>query len=319
MAAHSPILPSASAALCLVFAVILARQWWGRRRPYLLAWAIGMGWYGLASGADAFGQLAGWSEATYRTWYLAGALMAAAWLGLGEVYLLRATGLGEVAAAGIFLGSVPAVVRGGRLLAAGEPAGMQAALVVASIGIGTAIALGFVTWEWPSVSGHATAIALVLATAYVLVAVVTAPLNAGAMLDPATGVPQGAAMPDSVRILSPIFNVGGALMLVFGAVHSARAYLVERANVERFASNVLIALGALTPSITGLLNRWGVTTAFYAGEFLGVLFIFAGFLASREVISRHGGPVFAALVRLPNTKKGQVHSAPKTEDLTRDG
>ena len=34
---------------------------------------------------------------------------------------------------------------------------------------------------------------------------------------------------------------------------------------------MLIALGALTPSITGLLNRWGVTTAFYAGEFLGVL------------------------------------------------
>ena len=61
--------------------MILARQWWGRRRPYLLAWAIGMGWYGLASGADAFGQLAGWSEATYRTWYLAGALMAAAWIG----------------------------------------------------------------------------------------------------------------------------------------------------------------------------------------------------------------------------------------------
>jgi hypothetical protein len=196
---------------------------------------------------------------------------------------------------------------------------MEAALTVASIGIGTAIALGYVTWEWPAVSGHATAIALILATAYVLVAVVIAPLDAGRMLDPATGVPQGAAMPDSVRILSPIFNVGGALMLVFGAVHSARAYLVERANVERFASNVLIALGALTPSITGVLNRWGVTTAFYAGEFLGVLFIFAGFLASREVISRHGGPVFAALVRLPSKATTLKHTSLKREDPTRNG
>lgn len=297
MAAHSPILPSASAALCFVFAVVLARQWWGRRRPYQLAWAIGMGWYGLASGADAVGQLGGWGELVYRTWYLAGALMAAAWLGLGEVYLLRATGLGEVAAAGIFLGSVPAVIRGGRLLAAGESVGMESALTVAAIGIGTAIALGFITWEWPTVSGHATAFALIAATAYGVVVASTAPLDASRMLDPITGVPQGAAMPDAVRILSPIFNVGGALMLVFGAVHSARAYLVERRNVERVASNVLIALGALTPSITGLLNRWGLTTSFYTGEFLGVLFIFAGFLASREVISRHGAPVIASLVR----------------------
>ena len=297
MAAPSPVLPTASAALCFVFAIVLARQWWGRRRPYQLAWAIGMGWYGLASGADAVGQLGGWGEAVYRTWYLAGALMAAAWLGLGEVYLLRATGLGEVAAAGIFLGSVPAVIRGGRLLAAGESAGMESALTVASIGIGGAIALGFITWEWPAVSGHATAFALIAATAYATAVAGTAPLDLGRMLDPMTGVPQGAAMPDGVRILSPIFNVGGALMLVFGAVHSARAYLVERRNVERFASNVLIALGALTPSITGLLNRWGLTTSFYTGEFLGVLFIFAGFLASREVISRHGAAVITSLVR----------------------
>ena len=297
MAAPSPVLPSASAGLCFVFAIVLARQWWGRRRPYQLAWAIGMGWYGLASAADAVGQLSGWGELVYRTWYLAGALMAAAWLGLGEVYLLRATGLGEVAAAGIFLGSVPAVIRGGRLLAAGESVGMESALTVAAIGMGTAVALGFITWEWPAVSGHATAFALSAATAYGVVVVSTAPLDASRMLDPVTGVPQGAAMPDAVRILSPIFNVGGALMLVFGAVHSARAYLIERRNAERVASNVLIALGALTPSITGLLNRWGLTTSFYTGEFLGVLFIFAGFLASREVISRHGAPVIALLVR----------------------
>lgn len=296
MVAHSPILPTASAALCFVFAVVLGRQWWGRRRPYQAAWAIGMGWYGLASAADASGQITGWGEATYRMWYFAGALMAAAWLGLGEVYLLRATGLGEVAAAGVFLGSVPAVIRGGRLLAAGEAAGMEASLAIAAVGIGLAITLGYITWEWPRISGHATAVALLGASAYGAFAVITAPLDAERMLDSLTGVPQGAAMPDSVRILSPIFNVGGALMLVFGAVHSAHAFLRERRNIERFASNLFIAIGALTPSITGVLNRWGVTTAFYTGEFLGVLFIFLGFLTSREVISRHGVPVIASLL-----------------------
>jgi hypothetical protein len=262
-----------------------------------LCWAIGIAWYGIASGADAFGQIAGWGEATYRIWYLAGALMAAAWLGLGEVYLLRATGLGEVAAAGLFLGSIPAVIRGGRLLAAGDHAGSEASLTVAAIGIGVAIALGYITWEWPAVSGHATAVALVAGTIHAVVVVAAAPLGQD-MIDTATGVPQGAAMPDAIRIMSPMFNVGGALMLVFGAVHSARAYLIERRNTERVVSNVLIAFGALTPSITGLLNRWGVTTSFYLGEFLGVLFIFAGFLASREVISRHGVPVVASIMAL---------------------
>ncbi len=293
--ARSPLLPAASAVLCAVFAVVLGSQWWGRRRPHQLAWAIGMAWYGLAAGADAVGQVWGWTDGTYRTWYLSGALMAAAWLGLGEVYLLRATGHGEVAAAGIFLGSVPAVVRAGRLLAAGEATGMQSALVVAAIGIGVAISLAFITWEWPAISGHATAAALVASTAFVAWKVWVAPLDLSGMLDPVTGVPHGAAMPDAVRILSPIFNIGGALMLVFGAVHSARAYLRERRDVERFASNVLIALGAIAPTIAGVLNRWGITTGFYAGEFLGVLLIFAGFLASRESIARHGRPIFAVL------------------------
>ncbi|MCX5986209.1 MAG: hypothetical protein NTX54_06825 [Chloroflexi bacterium] len=296
IATRSPVLPTASALLCFVFAVILARQWADRRRPHQLIWSIGMVWYGIASGADAVGQTWGWSESIYRTWYVAGAVMAAAWLGLGEVYLLRTTGYGEFAAAGVFLGSIPAVYRAGKLLQAGEEAGMESAMVLAFAGIGTSVLLGFVAWEWPERSGHAALIALVVGSTYAAGQVLGAPVTYSEMLDPLTGVPQGAGLPPDVRILTPMLNIGGALMLFFGAFHSGWSYWRDRRNAERAVSNLLIALGALTPSITGSLNRWGLTTSFYLGEFLGVLFIFAGFLASQEVITRHGRSLIASFV-----------------------
>jgi hypothetical protein len=314
-ATRSPVLPSASALLCIAFAVILARQWADRRRPHQLIWSIGMVWYGLASGADAIGQAWGWSEAIYRTWYVAGAVMAAAWLGLGEVYLLRTTGYGEFAAAGIFLGSIPAVYRAGKLLQAGEQTGMEAAMALAFAGIGTSVVLGFVAWEWPEWSGHAALIALVAGSGYAAFQVLGAPVTYAEMLDPLTGVPQGAALPPEVRMLTPMLNIGGALMLFFGAFHSGWAYWREGRNAERAVSNLFIALGALTPSITGSLNRWGLTTSFYLGEFLGVLFIFAGFLASREVITRRGRSLIASFAT--GTNPGHETKIASTETRSR--
>jgi hypothetical protein len=112
-----------------------------------------------------------------------------------------------------------------------------------------------------------------------------APVDAALMLDPATGIPHGAGFPDDVRLMTPLFNVGGALALLFGAAHSAWVYWRRRANAERVVSNSLIALGAFAPSLTSSLNRFGITGVFYLGELLGVLLIFAGFLASSDVIA----------------------------------
>ena len=52
---------------------------------------------------------------------------------------------------------------------------------------------------------------------------------------------------------------------------------------SRVPATILIALGGLIPSVTSGANRFGATSAFFVGEFLGVLFIFAGFLVSIEV------------------------------------
>jgi hypothetical protein len=64
---------------------------------------------------------------------------------------------------------------------------------------------------------------------------------------------------------------GAARALVTGKIHS------------RVPATILIAIGAFIPTLTDSLNRFGVTELFQLGKFLGVLFLFAGFLVSIEV------------------------------------
>ena len=64
---------------------------------------------------------------------------------------------------------------------------------------------------------------------------------------------------------------GAARALGTGRIHS------------RVPATILIALGAFIPSVTDSLNRFGSTELFQLGKFLGVVFLFAGFLVSIEV------------------------------------
>jgi hypothetical protein len=52
---------------------------------------------------------------------------------------------------------------------------------------------------------------------------------------------------------------------------------------SRVPATMLIAIGGLIPAITSGMNRFGATSGFFIGEFLGVFFLFAGFLVSIEV------------------------------------
>ncbi|MDQ3702048.1 MAG: hypothetical protein M3442_14170 [Chloroflexota bacterium] len=283
--AHA-ILPTVASLLCFSFSSLLLHQWRTRRKPYQLVWACGMLWYALAAGADASGQWLGWTEATYRLWYLAGAIGAAAWLGLGEVYLMRATTFGELVALSVFAGSVPALIRGGRLLQAHDDALAGAAIGIGIAGIVAAGILALVCWERPAWLGHVCASLVVAGTAFAAWRILNAPVDTAQMLDPSTGIPHGVAFPESVRMMTPVFNVGGALALLFGAAYSGWQFWRQRASMERVTSTGLIVLGAFVPSLGGSLNRFGMTDLFYWAELLGVLLIFAGFLASSEVFTR---------------------------------
>jgi hypothetical protein len=79
-----------------------------------------------------------------------------------------------------------------------------------------------------------------------------------------------------------IAPVAIAVNFVASLPGATRALLTGRIH-SRVPATILIAIGGLIPAVTDSLNRFGVTELFQLGKFLGVLFLFAGFLVSIEV------------------------------------
>jgi hypothetical protein len=88
MSAITPWLPFFSCIISFVFAYFVFRRYLLRKGPHLLLWGVGMTFYGLGAFCEAYYGLLGWNSLIYRLWYLFGAVLVAAWLGQGTVYLL---------------------------------------------------------------------------------------------------------------------------------------------------------------------------------------------------------------------------------------
>ncbi len=82
------LLAFAAALVTLRLSGDLVRRYRRRRAPELAAWAAGLAAYSLAAGALAWGAAAGWSDAAFRVYYLGGALLTAALLGVGSLLLV---------------------------------------------------------------------------------------------------------------------------------------------------------------------------------------------------------------------------------------
>jgi hypothetical protein len=267
------ILPMVAAILAGLFTVLLLDQWLRRRRTYQLVWAIGVAWFGIAALAEVLGSLAGWDSFLYRMWYLGGAILVAAWLGLGTVLLLAKTRFGyafalTVLLAGLFAGLLPFFGR--RYPDAGV------APIVYFV-VAAALAL-YVVWDtylggstWPSV----VAGALVVGSLASLVLIFVAPVpGAGFLIDPRTGVPDPSILPGYVRLLTPFFNITGAFSLVFGAIFSTWVFMPKRRilayslepdqKADELAFNLAISLVAFPVNFVASLP--GLVRAFLAGR-----------------------------------------------------
>jgi hypothetical protein len=341
------VLPFLSSSLSFVFAVLVADQWVRRRQPYQLVWTVGLLWYGISAGTEFLGGAFGWSDPLYRVWYLIGAFGVAAYLGLGTIYLLNRTRFGYFVAVSFALAGLFSYLTSIKYAREGTPASPGIVLLVVVATLGSAILIALVTRFDRRWIGHVSAAILVVASIGVAFATFSAPVAApGYSVDPTTGVVVGTAMSPDVRILTPPFNIVGAFALTFGAFYSAYIFMPKRrvlrpdigvpvvgalargvaVVVNFFASlpgaaralsrgklnsrvpaTILIAIGGFIPGWTSGLSRFGVTWSFFLGEFLGVLFIFAGFLVSIEVFSD---------VRLPFTRivLARRHAAAETDE-----
>lgn len=89
MFAISVLLPLASSILSFVFAAaVFARYLDRRNRTPLLVWGIGLVFYGIGGAMEAFAGAFGFNAVVLKIWYIFGAILVAAWLGQGTVFLL---------------------------------------------------------------------------------------------------------------------------------------------------------------------------------------------------------------------------------------
>jgi len=88
-----------AAGACLVasaFCLSTFDRWLRRRAPHDLAWSIAMALFVLGAGALWWAESHGWSNTSFRLFFLSGAVLNVPWLGLGTVYLLFGTRAGNV-------------------------------------------------------------------------------------------------------------------------------------------------------------------------------------------------------------------------------
>jgi hypothetical protein len=105
------IVPFTSAIVSFVFAFLVLRRYAKKRGTHLLLWGLGMIFYGIGGFCEAFYGAFGWNDFIFRLWYLFGAILVAAWLGQGTVYLLAKLRVANVTMAVLLAASIYAAMR----------------------------------------------------------------------------------------------------------------------------------------------------------------------------------------------------------------
>ena len=220
------LIPGLTALLAFGVAIALLDQWRERRRSFQLAWAVGMFLFGIGSASEAIAGAAGWSEPLYRAWYLAGAVLTPAWLGLGTAFLLARTRFGYAYAACFFLAGLFTLLTQRRY---DYPDAGLSPFLYLIVGLVLALAVFGETYfqneRWARIAALGVILGSVAGIAFATLAPLPAP---GYVTDPATGQPTAALFPGYVRLLTPFMNVTGAFSLLFGALFSAYVFMPKR-------------------------------------------------------------------------------------------
>jgi len=103
--------PLVTCVVSLVFALAVLDQYFARRKPYQLLWAIGLFMYSLSTFTEFWWNIYGHVDVLYRLWYLVGAVLVAAYLGQGTLYLLMRRRRAHIIMAVLGLATIWAIIR----------------------------------------------------------------------------------------------------------------------------------------------------------------------------------------------------------------
>jgi len=260
-------LPIATTLVSIAFATIIFRRYLIRRSgPHLLWWGFGVACYGLGTALESTITLFGNTIVLTKAWYIAGALLGGYPLAQGTVYLLLRRRTAHVLSAI----TVPFIVVVS-VFVVFSPVNIDAMLAHKPGG-------DVLAWQWvrlmtPLINSYA---ALFLIGGAILSAVRFARMarmpytgceRCGYVLEQFAEQPwQQTTCPECGKINTP---------------ESRPAFIEKKAasSRNRAIGNTLIATGAIMPGIGGGMAKAGMVEALYIGEFIGILFIWAGFYA----------------------------------------
>lgn len=94
----------------LILASQVGVQFIRRRKPHHLLWSVALVLFSIGTGCQFIGEVAGWTVNVYRLWYVSGAVLAAAYLGQGTLYLLMKKAKAHVVMVVLGVATVIAVV-----------------------------------------------------------------------------------------------------------------------------------------------------------------------------------------------------------------
>ena len=254
------------------------------RSKHLLAWLVSMLAFAVASVALWAGAAFGWDIATFRVFYLFGAILSVPPLGLGTLYLLSSEKTADrcaiaVAAASVFaIGVLAAAPTTGRLSAIGLPNGADVftalprlLAAIASIA-GSLVVIGGAIWTLQQGKKR---------QATQLAATQLAATQLAATQHP-TG--QQLAQPDIQQTASQQATqpVNSQQETSQPATDPAAPQPAARQVTARIKAGVsLIALGTIILGLGGALNSVAEEmTAFALALAIGAAFLFTGFLLS---------------------------------------
>jgi vacuolar-type H+-ATPase subunit I/STV1 len=104
-------IPLTSAIICFIFAGLVFQRYLQKHHTHNLLWAIGILFYGIGGACEAYYGFFGWNPLVFRLWYLFGAILVAAWLGQGTVYLLAKPRIANIFMGILATGSLYAIYR----------------------------------------------------------------------------------------------------------------------------------------------------------------------------------------------------------------
>ena len=201
-------LAAAAGLVALAFALSTLERWIDRRRPHELAWTVALAMFSIGAGALWLGAANGWNAATFRFFYLFGAILNVPFLALGTIYLLGGKRRGDawavvIALGGAFAGGVLAVapmraaVPAHRLPQGSEVFGpLPRVLAAVASGAGAMVVLGGAAWSaWRLFGGRTSRPgAGRLAAANGIIAFGTLVLGASGLLNSVLGQMEGFAV-----------------------------------------------------------------------------------------------------------------------------